>query len=275
MYADLHVHSAFSDGTNTPQELFTIAKDNGISVLAISDHDTLDGVKDALLSDSKGVRLIPAIEVSIVASHRFLHILGYYVDVNSTDLAEYIAKVSIEKTENTRVNFESALAQGGFDYAWGRVLELNGGQSRISGVHVVKAMEMDGYSVPGMTMHELFRKYFRPESPFFIQTETATVEDAIEIIEKARGIPVIAHPKLVRDDSIVLDMIRLGAKGIEVRYPQHTPEETEKYMRMAKSHGLFITGGSDWHGGNSSPESTNMGVAGLEHGNYDILNINR
>jgi 3',5'-nucleoside bisphosphate phosphatase len=272
MYADLHIHSTFSDGTDTPAELLSIAEKNGISVVAIADHDTVDGVKAAHKADSHGVRLIPAIEVSTVSTHRFLHVLGYHVNVNSTKLAEYIEQVSKDKTENTRINFEYALSKGTFAYDWERVLELNRGQRRLSGVHVVKAMELDGYHAPGMTMREMFHKHFRPESPLFIETEKATVADAINIIEAAGGVPVIAHPKLVHDDDIVMDMIKLGAKGIEVYYPLHTPQETEKYLRMAREHGLLVTGGSDWHGGNSAPEVTHMGVAGLENGEYPILN---
>lgn len=271
MYADLHVHSTFSDGTDTPAELFALAEGQAISVIAIADHDTVDGVKAALNADRRGVALIPAIEVSTVFNHRFLHMLGYYVDIINAQLARYIEEVSRDKTENTRVNFENAVAQGCFVYEWHRVLELNKGQIRLSGVHVVKAMELDGYEVPGLTMRQMFWKYFRPESPLFIETEKATAQDAIDIIKTAGGAPVIAHPKLVGDDKLVLDMIRCGALGIEVYYPQHSDEETQKYERIARENKLFITGGSDWHGANSSPETTRMGVAGLAEDGFAKL----
>jgi predicted metal-dependent phosphoesterase TrpH len=271
MYADLHVHSTYSDGTDTPEELLALARDAGLGAIAIADHDTVEGVKAALGAGRGGVALIPAVEVSVVADHRFLHILGYGVDVFSPALARYIARASAEKTENTRVNFEQALKLRAFSYGWQRVLALNPGQPRISGVHVVRAMELDGYEAPGLTMRQLFHRYFRPESELFIGTETATVRDAIGVIRECGGIPVVAHPKVVGDDGLVLDMIRAGARGIEAHYPLHSAEETEKYLGMALEHDLLVTGGSDWHGGNNAPGTTRMGQAGLGRADFEAF----
>jgi predicted metal-dependent phosphoesterase TrpH len=273
LFADLHMHSTFSDGTDTPEELLAIAEKSGLKAVAISDHDTAEGSKRAARSPRPGVRLIPAIEVSTVSRRRFVHVLGYYIDVDSGGLARFIREVSADKTENTRVNFETALSDGCFSYPWERVVELNPGQARLSGVHVVKAMELDGYEVPGMTMRQMFWKYFRPEGDRFTETEKATAQDAIEIIRTAGGVPVIAHPKIVHDDGIVLEMIRSGAQGIEAYYSLHTREETQKYLQMAQEYDLFVTGGSDWHGKNSDPAITHMGMAGLPHGDFEILKM--
>jgi predicted metal-dependent phosphoesterase TrpH len=271
MYADLHVHSSFSDGTDTPAQLLALAAKRGIRVLAIADHDTVEGAKEAMAAPLEGVRLIPAIEVSTVSRRRFVHMLGYHIDLESTALARYIAEAAADKTHNTRVNFQTALSDGCFTYGWDRVIELNPGQPRLSGVHVVKAMELDGYTIESMTMRQMFWKYFRPEGDRFTETEKATAQDAIAIIKAAGGVPVIAHPKIVHDDGIVLEMIRGGAEGLEVHYSLHTREETLKYSHMARKHGLLVTGGSDWHGGNSDPAITRMGMAGLPNGDYAIL----
>lgn len=273
MYADLHVHSTYSDGTDTPAELLGMASAAGIRVLAISDHDTVEGTKAAQALQKTDVRLIPALEISTIANRRYAHILGYYIDVNSPALADYIVRASAEKTENTRINFEAAVADGCVDGDWQRVLELNPGQPRLSGVHVVHAMELGGCALRGITRREMFWKYFRPEGDRFAQTETTTVRDAIDVIHEAGGVPVIAHPKLVGDDAMVLEMIRCGARGIEARYPLHTAEEVLKYEEMAREYKLFVTGGSDWHGKNSAPAITHMGIAGLPDENYEILGI--
>jgi predicted metal-dependent phosphoesterase TrpH len=273
MYADLHTHSTFSDGTDTPAELLKIASDEGIKVLAISDHDTVEGVKAAMAAPRPDVRLIPAIEVSIVSRRRFVHILGYYIAPDSQALAGFIRGVSADKTENTRVNFETALSDGCFSYDWARVAALNPGQRRLSGVHVVNAMKRDGYEIPGMTVRQMFWKYFRPEGDRFTETEKATPQDAIDIIKAASGVPVIAHPKLVYDDEIVREIIRCGVMGIEAHHSLHTPEETRRYLQMAEEHGLLVTGGSDWHGKNSDPAIARMGMAGLPHGDFEILNM--
>ncbi len=274
MYADLHVHSTFSDGTDTPGELLRLAAAHGLRVLAITDHDSVQGVSAALAlpeAERCGVALLSAIEVSTLHNRRFLHVLGYGVDIESPALSSYLTEVSRDKTENTRINFENARSAGAFAYRWERVLALNPGQSRLSGVHVVAAMRQDGVLPQSLTYRELFWEYFRPEGASFIQTEKATGYDAVDIIKKSGGVPVIAHPKLVENDALVLDLIRYGAQGIEVYYPLHTPQETQKYLQMAQDKGVMVTGGSDWHGGNSGPDVTAIGCAGLPSSDFPIL----
>lgn len=274
MFADLHVHSTFSDGTDTPAQLLRLAADHGIRVLAITDHDSVQGVHAALAlpqAERCGVGLIGGIEVSTLHNRRFLHVLGYGIDVHSPALAAYLEEVSKEKTENTRQNFQNARSAGAVDYSWSKVLSHNAGQCRLSGVHVVGALRQDGVQPNGRTYREFFWEYFRPEGASFVQTEKTTGYDAVDIIKKAGGIPVIAHPKLVDNDAVVLDLIRYGAQGIEAYYPQHTAEETEKYLQMAGDKGILVSGGSDWHGGNSGAQVLCIGCAGLRDGNFEIL----
>lgn len=274
MYADLHLHSTFSDGTDTPIELLKMAEESNIKVIAISDHDSVEGVKTINNSNLNiDVRLIPAIEISTIFNHRYMHILGYYINIYSDDLASFITKISAEKTENTRINFQNAKERCRLSYEWDRVVELNRDQPRISGVHVVKAMEHDKIQLQGMSLWEMFKKYFRAESPYFIETEKMTAYDAINIINKVNGIPVIGHPKSIGDDSIVLDLIDYGARGIEVFHPIHSKEERKKYDQIAKDKKLYITGGSDWHGKNSDPEIAHIGICGLTHDGYEILQL--
>lgn len=272
MYADLHLHSTYSDGTDTPGKLLALARENGVSVIAIADHDAVGGVES--LGDLQAipdVRVIPAIELSCIANRKLLHVLGYYIDARNPELEAFIARMARDKTENTRVIFEHARAKGVFDYPWERVAALNPDQARLSGVHVVKAMDEDGYAVPGMTTRALFRKYFLPSGEGFIETDCASGRDAIDVIEAAGGIPVIAHPKSVEDDEKVLELLDYGAQGLEVYHPSHTPEETKKYLAIAAERGLYVTGGSDWHGGNNRPEVTRFAVTGLASPDYAIL----
>lgn len=273
MYADLHLHSTHSDGTDTPEELLTLARENGVSVVAITDHDSVSGVESlGGLRSIAGVRVIPAIEISGIVNRKPLHILGYYIDTQSLKLADFLARMAREKTENTRVIFEHARAKGVFDYAWERVVQISPGQPRLSGIHVMKAMDEDRYVVPGMTTRELFRKYFLPSGEGFIETGCADGHEAVDIVKAAGGIPVIAHPKSVGDDAKVLDLLDYGAQGLEVYHPSHTPKETQKYLALATERNLYITGGSDWHGGNNRPETTHFAVTGLADPDYPILN---
>ena len=155
------------------------------------------------------------------------------------------------------------------------MLELNPDQPRISGVHVVKAMDYDKYYIPGMRLWEMFHKIFWPENDNYIQLETLNGYDAIDIIKINGGIPVIAHPKSIKNDRIVLDLINYGAQGIEVYHPIHNNEDNVKYLQIAKDKKLFITGGTDWHGKNNGSEVTQFAMTGLEHQNYEILNYKK
>lgn len=273
MYADLHLHSTYSDGTDTPDELIELAISNGLKVMSISDHDTVSGYHNISECNLKRIKIIPAIEISTILGHHYLHVLGYYININSPYLSGYIKRVSEEKTENTRINFENAIKNGCFKYKWERVLALNSHQPRISGVHVVYSMQKDNCQIDGMLLWDMFHKYFRAESPDFISTETATAYDAIDIIQKSGGIPVIAHPKSIGDDETVKKLIRYGVQGLEVFHPTHTKSDVSKYKQMAEINNIYITGGTDWHGKNNGSETTHFGMCALKDENYPILSI--
>lgn len=276
MYADLHIHSTFSDGTDAPGELIELAAARGIRAIAIADHDSVRGVAEALKRlPHPSVSLIPAIEISTVCNRRLLHMLGYCIDIANPALGAFIARISAEKTENTRVNFERARELGVISYDWERVLELHPDQPRLSGVHVADAMERDGAAALDMSLRELFRRFFLPTGAEFIETETTTAYGAIDIIRAAGGIPVVAHPKSIGDDDVVLNLIDAGVEGLEVYHPSHLPVERGKYRRMAVSRGLLVTGSSDWHGKNSSPDTPHIGCTGLDSGDYPILKRGR
>jgi predicted metal-dependent phosphoesterase TrpH len=253
--------------------LISLAVEHGISVISITDHDSITAYDNITNTSDSSVMVIPAVEISTILEHSYLHMLGYHINVHSDALAEYIQKVSDEKTENTRINFENAVELGCFNYEWERVLELNKNQPRISGVHVVKAMQEDKYSISDMGLWDMFHKYFWAESSDFIPTETATAFDAIDIIKRAGGIPVIAHPKSIGNDNVVVDLIEYGALGIEVFHPIHTNVDILKYRQIADSKGIYITGGTDWHGKNNGIEVTRFGMCGLENDKYPILSI--
>jgi len=274
MYADLHLHSTYSDGKDTPRELYNLAKNQDIKVVSITDHDTVNGQKAWLAEQiPRDIKIIPGIEISTEINHKMLHILGYYINIFDERLEQFIDAISAEKTETTRLNFENACANNVFSYKWERVLELNEGQPRVSGVHVVKAMETDGYKIPGVDLWDIFYKYFWPENANYISHQTFTGYDAVDIIKAVGGVPVIAHPKSIENDNIVMDLIRHGAQGIEVYHPTHSDEDIKKYLQMAETEKLYVTGGTDWHGEGVISEITHFGMCGLIDDKYPILSL--
>ncbi|MCL2365319.1 MAG: PHP domain-containing protein [Defluviitaleaceae bacterium] len=271
MYADLHLHTTHSDGTDTPHELITLAKTHGIQVISITDHDSVAAHLALANTPIDGIRIIPGIELSTETDHKMIHILGYYIDPTDAKFQRTLQDLCADKTKTTRINFENARANKVFDFEWARVLELNEGQSRISGVHVLKAMQADGYEMPGMGLWDMFSAYFWPGNDNYVSGSTFTGYDAIDIIKANGGIPVIAHPKTIYDDDTVRDLIRHGAQGIEVFHPKHSTAEVAKYRQIAEDTKIYISGGTDWHGKNNNPEVTHFGQCGLDSAAYLLL----
>lgn len=276
MYADLHIHTTYSDGTDSPREIFELAKQNGLNTIAITDHDCVDGIKDAhTFKNEYNVTLIDAVELSAMLQGQYVHVLGYHLNIDHPALRQYIEESSADKTENTRINFENARQKCALSYSWERVLELYPGQIRLSGLHAVRAMETDGYRVPGMGYRDFFVKYFLAFSDDFIDTEKKTPYDSIDIIKAAGGIPILAHPKLIGSDEQVMEFIGYGAQGLEAYHPIHSNNEMEKYLEIAADKALYVTGGTDWHGRNNSPHITHFGMRGLDHWDYAILQVRK
>jgi len=272
LFADLHLHSTYSDGTDTPLELYQLAQKKNVKVISITDHDSVDGHKELLKTqvsqdqDSK-IEIIPGIEISPLVNRKMHHILGYYIDIYDKGIEKFIDDIAAEVTEDTKRNFEKARDKGVFSYEWDRVLELNPGRKRFGGSSVIKAMEIDGYEVPGMGLWEMHHQCF-----LFDRRDFYDGYDAVDIIKSAGGIPIIAHPKSIGDDDIVLDLIRYGARGLEVYHPMHSREDTDRYLQMAQDKKLYITGGSDWHGKNSIAGRV-FGLTGLDDENYELLKL--
>ena len=271
MYADLHMHSTYSDGTDTPLELCQLALQNNINVISITDHDSIEGVKSLLGEDlPKDVKIIPGVELSLMSQGKMIHILGYYIDLFDGRLEQFIDQISDDVSKNAKKLFERALNDKAFDYTWERVVLLNPGRARISGSSVIKAMRLDSYTPPRMSLDDMFYKYFFRKSDDLSLNEY----DAVDVIKAVGGIPVIAHPAEMEDDEIVVKLIKHGAMGLEVFHPSNSKEDTIKYKQMAEACNLHITGGTDWHGNNNRFD-THFGMYGLDSDKYSILNVER
>jgi len=272
MFADLHLHSTYSDGIDRPIELCRLAKAHNIQVISITDHDSVEGHKALLhMQVPQGLEIIKGIEISTLKNHKMQHILGFYIDIFDKKLEDFIKTISAEITESTRLNFERAVSDGVFSYQWERVLELNPTELRMGGTRVLRAMDIDNYKMPGEA-RDMYRKYFIPTNEDYIWHSTITGYDAIDIIKSVGGVPIIAHPKSIDNDDTVLDLIKYGAQGLEVYHPTHSNEDVAKYLQMAVDHKLYISGGSDWHG-KDVVTGREMGRTGLAHADYDILKL--
>ena len=248
MYADLHMHSIYSDGTDTPEELVKIAKKNKVSVISLTDHDTIEGQTELMKEAKKhGMDVIPGVEISTSVDGLRIHILGYFIDLQNQELKNYLKEMADARTQNTREILERNNELGLLNYPWENVIRHNPNKSWLTSLHTFVALVKDGiYS--SNQWNEIKDIHFSKKSPAYKDIDGFTAQSAIEIILKAGGIPVVAHPKLIGDDREIENLVAFGLKGIEAHYPCHDEIDTLKYIDMAKQHDLLITGGSDWHG---------------------------
>lgn len=242
---DLHVHTTASDGTFTPSEIVRLAVQTGLKGIAITDHDTLDGIEAAKAAAGRhpGFEVISGIELNTDAGEREVHILGYLLDWRHAGLAARLAEIKTAR-ENRAQKMVEKLREMGYQIEYERVRSLAQGDI-VARPHVAQALLEKGYI---QTMREAFDQLIGLGRPAYVKRYKFLPEEAIALIRDAGGVPVLAHPGLIGDPGVVLKMIDLGISGLEVYYPEHRADEEAIFLQIAREHRLVITGGSDFHG---------------------------
>lgn len=242
---DLHLHSTASDGSFSPQELVQLASKLQLKAIAITDHDSVDGITPALRAGRKHAKLevIPAVELSSVLKNRDVHFLGYFINHKSVWLEDCLSKLRQSRLERAAKMVKS-LRKGGFDIVIKDVLE-EAGKGSVGRSHVAKVMLKKGQID---SINEAFNKYIGRDRPCYVEKYSYPPEEVISIIKKIGGIAVLAHPGLSLVDEEIPQFIKCGIKGIEVLHSEHSKEDISRYSRLADKLGLIKTGGSDCHG---------------------------
>jgi 3',5'-nucleoside bisphosphate phosphatase len=252
---DLHIHSTASDGTLTPSEILALAQNLRLGAIAITDHDTLDGSKDALsFGIPPSVKFLTGVEISAEPPPSFsfagsFHILGYAMDVNHPELNHTLSMLSnSRKRRNSQIL--KLLSRLGIEIALDEVRSL-AGDSQLGRPHIAQLMVEKGYV---QSINAAFDEYLGNGKPAYVDRFRFECEETIKTISNAGGIPVLAHPLLlgIKENNILEDLIAvltdMGLRGIEVYYPEHTKNLIAYYSELARHHNLLITGGTDFHG---------------------------
>ncbi len=248
-YVDLHVHSNFSDGSQTPEELVYTAYCAGLSGIAITDHDTLGGLPEARAAGKKyGIEIIGGVEVSTSACQGRMHILGYFVSPLGEPLRSTMRKIRDARFERLHAIMDK-LEELGIEVDFRNDFSQQAGHS-LGRPHIARKLKERGEV---RSIYEAFQRYLADDRPAFVPKWSPEPEEVIDMIHDAGGVAVLAHPgSTARDtDDLLPGLIETGLDGIEVLYPQHNPQTTKKYRDIATQHSLVITGGSDYHGDNS------------------------
>lgn len=251
---DLHTHSTASDGQYTPSELVRLARDWGIDALALTDHDTLDGLEEAAQAGKAlGVRVIPGVELG-AKEYRSLHILGYRFSPQAEELSRLCTQLKQGRDER-KYRMIDFLREKGVDISLAEVEELAGG-GVIARPHFAQVMVRRGYV---QTTREAFDRYLDTDEYQRIERQKPDARTCIEIIKTAGGLVSLAHPYQVKleDDkleALVKELAGYGLDAIECFYPKHTPEQQAFYRKLARTYHLHVTGGSDFHGERVKPD---------------------
>lgn len=247
MASDLHMHTTFSDGKLTPEELIAAATDAGLKYMAITDHDTVDGLAHLYENDlipKKGPRIIPGIEFSAHHPTREIHVLGYNIDIYYRELIDKLNEVTEARWTRFAEMIEKLNAIG-YNITEADVLTIAGASKSISRSHIGRVLVKKGYF---KSVSEAFEKLLVKGQKCYVPHYHLEFDEIVALIHAAGGEAVLAHPKLIGDDELVQNLCQRGLDGIEVFYPKHDAEDRERYMGYAEKFHLRPTGGSDFHG---------------------------
>lgn len=252
---DLHTHTVYSDGTFTPLQLLELAGERGLDVVAVTDHDTTNGLREAVAAGADlGIDVVPGVELSTVREGEGVHMLCYYMDPSHPVLAAELQRLRDDRFSRGE-RMVRKLQELGYPITFDRVREIARGGNIIR-PHVAQALVEAGV-VPTITdafSDELIGSGGRA----YVEKHALHPRDAIDLIHGAGGACVLAHPGTWREaspvpDGVIEELVEAGLDGIEALHPEHSPELQSHYMDLAEAKGLFWTGSSDCHGTRYQP----------------------
>ncbi|WP_026074609.1 PHP domain-containing protein [Brevibacillus massiliensis] len=244
--ADLHTHTKASDGTCTPRENVRLAKEAGLAAVAITDHDIVAGIAEAVEAGREwGVEVVPGVEISSSADGQDIHVLGYFIPYQSEAFQESLSELRKTRFERNRLMIER-LQELGFAITLEDVYRRKqGADKNIGRPHIAEEMVERGYVA---SMQEAFDKYLGKGGLAYVNPPRISPQQAIDLIRQSGGVAVLAHPGLYGNDVLVRELIRYGLDGIEVWHPDNDEAAVDRYRKLADECGLIQTGGSDFHG---------------------------
>lgn len=244
MFADLHLHTNFSDGTYTPEELVGHARRQGLSAVALTDHDTVEGCDRAgIAAAGAGIEFIAATELTAELGDMELHLLGFFLDTQNRRLLTEMSHFQ-EVRQNRIREMVTRLNKCGIPLQADAVFALANCRSP-GRPHVGRALVQGGFCG---SLDEAFERFLKKNRPAWVPKFKISALEAIELIHQAGGLAVMAHPGLNREDGIIPDLVEAGLDGIECFHTKHSGPMSERYLAIAARHHLLVTGGSDCHG---------------------------
>lgn len=248
MAVDLHLHSTASDGHLSPGELVRRAASMRLKAMALTDHDSVDGIAGAQEEGRlQGIEVIPAIEINTEEFGEDVHILGYFIDYQARWLCEIIVELRL-KRENRILRIAAKLKEMGIHVDLAEVKEM-ASEGTVGRPHVASVLVKKGYVG---SMAEAFSRYLAKGAPAFVSRQHIGPREAIEIIRRAGGISSLAHPVLIKEQQVISKLVEMGLDAIECWHADQDGLVASHYKSVARQYSLAVTGGSDFHGPSSN-----------------------
>ena len=249
MLVDFHMHSIYSDGVKSPEGLLRHAIDCNLSMMALTDHDEINGIKalrtaQDQLDPEKTIKIINGCEFSADYKDKSIHILGYRFDETNKELRDFIEYFKSKREERIDEIIRRC-NNAGYFISKDELLKKFPKTQAYGRPHIGQLLIDGGYA---KDINDVFKDILRKDSPCYVPKVKIEVPYIIDIIHKAGGLAVMAHPKLVSSDEYVVEMLAYDFDGMEVYHTKHNDDDVKRYKALATKHNLFITGGSDFHG---------------------------
>ena len=272
MKIDLHIHTTYSDGVYSPEQVVDTALDCNLDVIALTDHDNILSHKvamDYVKKQGYNLEIIPGVEINTIYKGYEVHILGYYMDTNNPDFVQLLKNQQQARINQTTQIVELLNKKAGIRVKFEDIKSLVAPGGSIGRPHIARAITAVGGVANVM---EAYSKYINDSSPVYVTRKTVSPHDAVEIINEAGGIPVFAHPIDVDiSEKLTKELVSYGLRGIEAYHRKHSPAVVEYFSSLAEKYGLIITGGSDFHAPSMNHGAILMGKNFVPSWVYDEL----
>ena len=262
MLVDFHMHTNVSDGTYMPRDLVALAKEKHLQAISITDHDEVGAYAQLTTNDRTGIQIFHGCEFSTYYHEKEVHVLGYQFSLEHPELQDYISH--FKEVRRSRIHkMVDKCADAGYDISYEELVNTFTDAVSFGRPHIAQLLIAHGYVE---TVGEAFDTMLNPKGPCFVPKEKYEPQQAIDLIHRAGGIAVLAHPKLVENDTYVNELLDLPFDGVEVYHSSHSTKDNTKYRKIAETRGLLISGGSDFHGiQDRFPEGIGLGEYEIQH----------
>lgn len=264
---DLHVHSKFSDGTDSIDDILKIVRQKNIPAISLTDHDTTYGIAEITeKAGRQNTDIIPGVEISSVSNGHLIHILGYNIDVSNSQLQDMLSMICNYFKKSFMEHYHWLLKNNYLDFDINKIIEYAGFKQSIALSDIMKAMIADGEPYSLKDWPEFFNSKLRHYDGHFIENFPIHSSEAVEVINQAKGTSSFAHPARIGDADINEMELLLphGLRALEVYYPYHDEALVRKYEDFALRHDLLKTGGTDWHGKDLTTWNVEIGDYGVK-----------